>query len=109
MIITKNTSYTVIPIWSPKYSTKYGEEQEWCLLPAVYKVQQATNIIVCEITKAKHILGYRYCMTRKQAMTYPQVSNNSIMCYEIPMSHFENFETPEEIWQVIDSFGWFDD
>ena len=107
MIITSKTPYTLLDIWGPKYSTQYGEIKEWCLLPAQYKVDQGANVIICEITKAKHLLGRKFCIKKRDAQKYPLVPNNGgIMCYEIPLSKFEPYESVNDIKETVRNLGW---
>lgn len=107
MIINQPHLTTKLEIWAPRYSDAYTDTSEKVALLAQYKVQQATPVLIVEFTKAKHLLGQRYAITRQKAMTFPVDSNGTIACYAVPMSAFENWETGAEAAAVAESI--FDD
>lgn len=105
MIFHQTTPRTVLEIWFPKYSTAYTDTQERVALLAQYKVEQASPHIIVEFTKAKHLQGQRYYISREKAMTYPLDTNGKINCYAIPMSAFEQWETSGEVLEkAMDNF-----
>lgn len=75
-------------------------------LLAKYKVDAASPWILIEFTKAKHLLGQRYCIKRSEAQTYPLVQNGTIDCYEVPMSKLEHWDTTQDVKNIIQGFGW---
>lgn len=107
MILTKPHLLTRIPVWSPKYSTQYGQVGERVALLARYKVDQGSPYIIVEFTEAQHLRELRFCIERKVAQTFLVVKNGkkatAIDCYEVPMSALEPWETVEEIRELVDS------
>lgn len=101
---------TKIEVWFPKYSTKYTDLKERVALLACYKVDGGSPWIIVEFTKAQHLKGQRYCIKRSDAQACPVVMNGNkktaIPCYEVPMSKLENWDTVDEVKQVIAGFGW---
>lgn len=107
MIFNKPHTLTKIEIWSPRYSDKHKKElAEPVVLLAKYKVDSASPWVIVEFTRAKHLLGQRYCIKRSEAQSHKLDSNSKIPCYAIPMSKFEYWTTVEEEKQVIAGFGW---
>lgn len=100
MIIKSPELCTRLTIWRPKYSTKYSDEAEYIALLAVYKVNKATPTIIVDFTKAKHLEGQRYAISREVAKQCPIASNGTIDCYAVPLSKFTNWETAEEVAQI---------
>ena len=103
MIINKPHLLTKLDIWQPRYSSAYTDTNERVALLAQYKVQQASPVILINFTKAKHLMGQRFCITREAAMRYPVDSNGKIGCYAVPMSAFEQWETAAEVAQIAAS------
>lgn len=97
MTINKPHLCTRLPIWAPRYSSVYTDTEERVALLAQYKVAQASPVIIIEFTKAKHLAGQRFCITREVAMRYPLDSNGKIPCYAVPMSAFEAWDTAAEL------------
>ncbi len=97
MTINKPHLLTKISIWSPRYKDKHGELAEPVVLLAKYKVHHGSSVILVEFTKAKHLIGQRYCITRDAAQRYPTETNGRIECYVIPLSAFDGWETYEEV------------
>jgi len=100
MIIRNPNDCTKLEIWAPKYSSAYTETRDRVALLAVYKVNQATPIIIVEFTKAPHLEGQRFAILRETAKSYPIDSNGKIPCYAVPMSAFENWETNSEVAEI---------
>jgi hypothetical protein len=97
MIINKPHLCTRLDIWAPRYSDAYTATDERVALVAQYKVVQSSPVIIVDFTKAKHLKGQRFCISRENAMRYPLDSNGKIPCYAIPMSAFEGWETGAEV------------
>ena len=105
MIITKATPVTTIDLWFPRYYDKSRDNKEWVALPAVYRVEDASNVIRIVFSRAKHLKGYEGYMRRSDMMKYPIGSNGKLPCYVVPMDKLERNETPE-ILETIESLGW---
>lgn len=93
MIIKSPHLCTKIDIWSPKYSGKDG----WRVLIAKYKVHHGSGILLINFTKAKHLKGQRFAITRDAVQRCDIVGNGKIACYSVPFDLFENYETAEEV------------
>ena len=106
MIIQKPWTLTKLQIWFPKYSSAYTTGERVALL-AVYKVEQASPVIIVEFTKADHLKGQRFCIKREDAMKCPVDSNGKIACYAVPMSKLERWESAQEVAQIAE--GLFSD
>ena len=107
MIFNKPHVLTRMEIWSPRYKDKHGELAEPIVLLACYKVDAASPWIIIEFTKAKHLMGQRYCVQRSVAQSCKRDSNTKIPCYAVPMSKLEHWDTSEEVKRVIDEeLGW---
>lgn len=106
MIFNKPQQLTKIEIWSPRYKDKHGELAQPIVLLAQYKVDAASPWIIVEFTKAKHLLGQRYCIKRSEAQAHKLDSNSKIPCYAVPMSKFESWDSVDDVKQVIAGFGW---
>lgn len=106
MIFNKPHLLTRMDIWSPRYKDKHGELAEPVVLLAQYKVNQASTWIIVDFTKAKHLIGQRYCIKRQDAESSPLDSNSKVPCYAVPMSKFERWDTADEIKNTIKGFGW---
>lgn len=104
-MIFKNPSLlTHLDIWAPRYSDQYAEGERVALL-AKYKVDNASPWIIIEFTKAKHLIGQRYCISRKDSQACKLDNNSKIPCYAVPMSKLENWDTVAEVNKKIDAFG----
>lgn len=88
---------THIQIWFPKYSSQYGDTGEKVALLAKYKVDQASPVFIVEFTKAKHLAGQRFAISREKAQSFPLGTNSKIDCYEVPLSAFHTWNTPSEV------------
>lgn len=96
MILKNPHLLTRLEIWFPRYKDKWNTDESVVLL-AKYKVDQASPWILIEFTKAKHLKGQRYCISRATAQTCPLDSNTKIPCYAVPMSRLERWDTVEEV------------
>ena len=100
MTISKPHLCTKISIWSPRYKDKHGELDEPVVLLARYKVHHASSIMLVEFTKAKHLIGQKFAITRDKVQRYPIDTNGKIQCYAVPLSAFEGWDTPSEVAEV---------
>lgn len=100
MTINKPHLLTTIDIWSPRYSDKYSDEGQWMVLVADYKLQQASPVVLISFTKAKHLKGQRFCITREKALSCVLDTNGKIACRAIPFDSLESWETAEEVRDV---------
>lgn len=96
MIVTEAYRHTKLDIWYPKYSAQYTDTQDRVVLLSKYKVDHGTPIILINFTKAKHLMGQRYCISRGKAQKYPVESNGKIECYSVPMSALDTWEKASE-------------
>lgn len=94
--IKREADCTKIQIWSPRYSDKHGALAEPVVLIAKYKVHHGTGTLLVEFTKAKHLIGQRFAITRDNAQRYPESTNGKISCYAVPMSALDVWETSRE-------------
>lgn len=97
MIIHKPHLCTKMDIWAPRYSDAYTATDERVALLAQYKVHHASPVIIVTFTKAKHLAGQRYAITRDAVQKCPIDSNGKIPCYAVPMSKFEYWESAAEV------------
>lgn len=99
MIIHKPHLCTKMDVWTPKYNNKsltkdYGEP---VALMHTGKVTQASPVIIVNFPKAKHLQGQRFCIRKDYAMRHALGSNGKAPMFEVPMSHFESWETAQEV------------
>lgn len=87
---------TKLEIWAPKYHTESGEYEVWLHKGKVYR---STPYILVEFTKAKHLMGQRFCISRNDAQKGREVTNGKATCLALPISKFESWDTVEEIKQ----------
>lgn len=106
MILGNVHLLTTLEIWMPRYSDAYKATGERVALLADYKLQQASPVVLVEFTKAKHLLGQRFCIRRDEAMRYPLDTNGKIPCRAVPMSAFEHWDSVAEVMQTIEDIGW---
>lgn len=107
MIINKPHLVTHMDVWTPRYKDKYRDYGEYVALLHKKKVDFATGVIIVTFTKAKHLQGQRFCIKRSDAMQHEVGTNGSADMYIIPMSHFEQWETAQEIHDL--AMAAFDD
>lgn len=101
MIFKNPHLLTHLDVWAPKYSTQYLPEGERVVLLACYKVDNASPWIIIEFTKAKHLIGQRYCVSRKVVRDCVVASNTKIPCYSVQMSKLERWDTVEEVKEIV--------
>lgn len=106
MIIHKPHLCTKLAVWTPKYSTKYGEYGEPVALLHRGKVDFASPVIIVDFPKAKHLQGQRFCIRKQDAQDHELGSNGKAEMYIIPMSHFDSWETAAEVRDL--AFNLFD-
>lgn len=102
MIFKRPSLLTHLDIWAPRYSDAYKDGQERVALLAKYKVDQASPWLIVEFTKAKHLIGQRYCIRRRDAQKCAIDSNGKIPCYAVPMSSLEGWDTVEEVKKIVE-------
>lgn len=103
MIIQKPHLCTKMDIWAPRYSDAYTATDERVALLAQYKITHASPVIIVTFTKAKHLLGQRFCIRRSDVVRCPVDSNGKIPCYAVPMSMFESWESGAEVRDLVES------
>lgn len=103
VIINNPHLVTKLEIWTPRYSDAHKDSGERVALLAQYKVQHATPIFIVIFTKAKHLEGQRFAISRAKAASYPIDSNGKIPCYAVPLSAFEPWETGAEVAEIAES------
>jgi hypothetical protein len=100
MIIQKIHLITKLQVWTPKYNDKsltrpYGEP-----VALVHKNKldfAASSVIIVEFPRAKHLQGQRFAIRKQDAQRHAVGSNGKAPMYEIPLSHFEPYETAAEV------------
>lgn len=92
---------TRLEVWAPRYKDKHGDLAEPVVLLAKYKVDQASPWILVDFTKAKHLMGQRFCIMRMDAQNCRLDSNTKIPCYAVPLSKFEGWDSGAEVLEVI--------
>lgn len=97
MIIHKPHLCTKMEVWTPRYKDKHRDYGEYVALLHKNKVDFASPVILIEFTKAKHLAGQRFCITREQAQKHEVGTNGVAPMYIVPMSHFEQWETAQEV------------
>lgn len=103
MIINKPHLCTRLDIWAPRYSDAYTATDERVALLAQYKVAQSSPVIIVDFTKAKHLKGQRFCITKEDVLRCPIDTNGKIPCYAVRMSQFESWETGAEVNEIAQS------
>lgn len=98
--ISKPHLCTKLPIWSPKYNTESGEYEAWL---SVSKIGYASPIIIVEFTKAKHLLGQRFCIRKDVAMRCERGTNGKIPVYKVPFSKMDTWQTAREVADIANS------
>ena len=106
MIFNKPSLLTHLEIWAPKYSEAHKVGGERVALLAKYKVDAGSPWLIVEFTKAKHLLGQRYCIKKAAAQSCTIDYDQKIPMYAVPMSKLENWTTVVEEKAIINSFGW---
>jgi len=93
MIIQDPHLVTKLPIWAPKYNTSHGDYEVWM---HKNKVDHATETIIVNFTKAKHLMGQRFAILRSKAQRYPVGTNGKAPMYKVTFSALEGWEKPSE-------------
>lgn len=96
MIISKVHLLTKLIVFAPRYKDQYGKLGEPVALLHQKKVDFASPVILVEF-KAKHLLGQRFCIKKAEAQKHVIGSNGVAPMYEIPMSHFDSWESAQEV------------
>jgi hypothetical protein len=99
LIIAKPHLMTHLSVWTPKYNSKsltqdYGEQ---VALLHKRKVDFASPVIIVEFPKAKHLQGQRFAIRKESAQKHAVGTNGAAPMYEIPLSHFESWESAQEV------------
>lgn len=107
--INKPHLCTKLPIWAPKYSEKYAKYGEEVVLVHRTKVAYASPVIIIEFTKAKHLLGQRFCIRKDVVMRCDIGSNGAAVdnMYIVPFSKLDTWQTGAEVHALV--MGVFDD
>lgn len=106
MIIARPSMCTTLEIWAPRYSDVYTATDERVALLAQYKVNYASPVILITFTKAKHLIGQRFCIKRSEVQRCKVDTNGKIPCYAVPMSRLENWDSVAEVKAI--AFSIFD-
>lgn len=93
MILKSPHLCTKLEIWSPRY-------HDSVVLLSQNKVHHASSVILIEFTKAKSLLGQRFCVTRDTVQSCPLETNGKIKCYAVPMDKLESWETAQEVADI---------
>lgn len=100
MIISKAYLLTKLDIWFPKYHTPSGEPEVWI---SQYKAVHSSGVILINFTKAKHLVGQRYCVRRDDVVRSPVGTNGRIAVYRVPFAKLEAWETQEEVYAIANN------
>lgn len=100
MIINKPHLCTKIEIWQPKYHSETGDWEVWI---GKRKVGYASPVIIIQFTKAKHLMGQRFCIRRQDVEKCKEVSNGRIPCYAVPFDMLEGYDTAQEINDLVNN------
>lgn len=100
IIINKPHLCTTIPIWAPKYHTNSGEYEVWI---SQAKVRYASPVIIIKFTKAKHLLGQRFCVRRQDVERSPTGTNGKIGVYKVPFDKLEGYDTGQEVRDLVNN------
>lgn len=106
MIFKTPSLLTHLDIWAPKYSEAHKQNGERVALLAKYKVDAGTPWLIIDFTKAKHLAGQRYCIKRSDAQKCDIDYDQKIPMYAVPMSKLENWDTVDEVKNIIRKMGW---
>lgn len=88
---------TRLPIWYPKYNTEDGEWEVWI---SAKKVRYSSSVIIIEFTKAKHLLGQRFCVRRQDVERSPIGTNGRIPIYKVPFDKLQGWQTSAEVREI---------
>lgn len=102
MIINKPWLCTKIPVWNPKWSGQYADEYgEPVALLHRRKVDFGSPVLLVEFTKSKSLAGQRFCIKKEEAQRHKVGTNGRAEMYEIPLSHFESWQSAQETLELI--------
>lgn len=103
MIISKPHLCTKMEVWMPKYNSKSltRDYSEPVALLHQKKVDFATPIIIVTFPKAKHLAGQRFAIKKVYAQEHAVGTNGTAPMYEVPMSHFQAWESSAEVMKII--------
>lgn len=95
---------TKLDVWNPKYNSKSltQEYDEAVALLHKRKVDFASPVIIVNF-KAKHLEGQRFAIKKEEAQRHAVGTNGKAPMYEIPMSHFESWETSQEVHDLANN------
>lgn len=94
MIIAKPHLCTKVQIWNPKYNTDSGDWEVWI---SQRKVTYGSPVIIVEFTKAKHLIGQRFCVRRQDVERSEVGTNGRIPVYKLPFDKLEGYDLASEI------------
>jgi len=100
MIIHKPHLCTVLEIWAPKYNSASGDWEVWL---SVRKVSFSSPVILIKFTKAKHLIGQRFCITRREVERSEVTTNGRIPVYKVPFKKLEGWDSAQEIADIATS------
>lgn len=102
MIIAKPHLLTKLEIWYPKY----GDTDGWEVWISKQKAHHASSVMIIEFTKAKHLKGQRFCVTRDAVTHSPSGTNGKIAVYKVPFERLEGYDTAQEVIETVNNiFG----
>ena len=93
-------------VWTPRYHDKSDGGGEYVALLHKNKVDFATPYIIIEFTKAKHLQGQRFAISKQYAQQHEIGTNGKAPMYLIPMSHFEDWISGSEVVDEIKNLDW---
>lgn len=105
MILDKLHLLTHLDVWQPKFNDKsltqdYGEH---VALLHKRKVDFATPTIIVTFSKSPHLKGQRFAIKKAYAQQHAIGTNRKAPMYEVPMSHFEDYITNQEIRELFNA------
>lgn len=107
MIVNKVHLCTKLEVWSPKYAGRWLEEYgEPVALVHKRKVDFGSPILIVDFPKAKSLAGQRFAIKKLDAQRHKVGTNGKADMYEIPLSHFEYWESSSEVLNIIEEIVW---
>lgn len=102
ILIKKLHWCTQLEVWKPKYNDQSLTQSydEPVALVHKRKIDFAAPVIIITFPKAKHLQGQRFAIHKQYAQSHAVGSNGRAEMYEIPLSHFEPWETHEELYNT---------
>lgn len=106
IIIKQPHLCSILEVWHPKYSTKWGDEM--VVLLNKRKVDFGSPVLIIRFTKAKAFMqeGQRFAIKKIDAQRCEVGSNGTAPMYIVPLSKLEYWSSVKEIYDTIESFGW---